>query len=61
METVFNLTPSQSFFFLALNAWIFIIFPVIVIKKLNYLTQILESHLYEEDQDDQDNNQSGTN
>ncbi len=61
METVFNLTPSQSFFFLALNAWIFIIFPVIVIRKLNRLTEIVESYFYAEDEDDQDqdNNQSG--
>ena len=59
METVINFTPTQTFFFLALNAWIFVIFPVIVIKKLNYLTDILESQYYQQDSEDQDN-QSGT-
>ena len=43
MENVFNLTPVQSFLILALNAWIFIIFPVLVLKKLNYMTTLLES------------------
>jgi len=43
MENMFNLTPVQSFIVLALNAWIFVIFPVLVIKKLNYMTTLLES------------------
>ncbi len=60
METVINFTPTQTFFFLALNAWIFVIFPVIVIKKLNYMTDILESQYYQEDSEDKGNNKSGT-
>jgi len=28
---------------LALHAWIFIIFPVLVIRKLNYMTTLLEA------------------
>ena len=39
MENVFQLSPIQSFVILALNAWIFVIFPIIVIKKLNYMVR----------------------
>ena len=51
MENIFHLTPIQSFLVLALNVWIFVIFPVIVIKKLNYLTAVIESQF---DQDQQE-------
>jgi hypothetical protein len=51
MENILNLTPGLSFVILALNAWIFVIFPVLVIKKLNYLTALLESQFVQDDQD----------
>ncbi len=47
-----NLSPLQMLLSLAFEAWI-IIFPIIIIKKLNYLTQLLQSQ-YEEDEADQD-------
>jgi len=43
MENILNLSPVQAFFVVLLNAWIFVIFPLIVIRKLNYLTELLES------------------
>lgn len=52
MENVFNLTPLQSLLIIALNIWIFVIFPTIVIKKLNYMTDLLESHFYNSDESD---------
>lgn len=51
MESIFHLTPFQSLIILVLNAWIFIIFPVIVIRKLNYLTAVMEAQM-EESEDD---------
>ena len=51
MENILNLTPGQSLIILALNAWIFVIFPVLVIRKLNYLTALLESQLVQDDQE----------
>ena len=44
----FNLTPAQAILMLGLQVWIFVIFPVIVIRKLNYLTRLVESQ-FEED------------
>lgn len=53
MEQIFHLTPLQSLIVLALNAWLFIIFPVIVIRKLNYMTAIMEAQMEQpEDGDD---------
>jgi len=51
MGNIFNLTPLQSLFVLALNAWIFVIFPVIFIKKLNYMTDLMEGQYDSENQD----------
>ena len=55
MENFFNLSPLQTFFVLALNAWIVIIFPVIVIRKINYLTELLESQLSDDNTEGQGN------
>jgi len=51
MENILNLTPMQSLLMLALNAWILVIFPIIVIKKLNYMTNLMEAQLDQEDQE----------
>ena len=52
MENIFQLSPVQSFVILALNVWIFIVFPIIVIKKINYLTALLEHQVYGENQEE---------
>jgi hypothetical protein len=54
MENILNLTPVQSLFIVALNVWMFVIFPVIIIKKINYLTAIIEAQFLPEDQDNQE-------
>jgi len=43
MNTVMNFSPLETFIILAINAWMFVVFPMIVIKKLNYMTALLES------------------
>ena len=48
MENILNLTPGQLILAMALQAWTLVIFPVIVIRKLNYLTALVES-FYEEE------------
>jgi len=52
MENVLALTPTQQFFILAIHAWMFIIFPLLVIRKLNRITNLLETQAYEEDSED---------
>lgn len=53
MENLLNFTSGQILFIIALNIWMFVIFPMIVIKKINYLTAIIESQFLPEDQDDE--------
>jgi len=54
MENMLNLTPTQSILVMALNVWIFVVFPMIVIKKLNYLASMMEAQLLgDEDEEDQ--------
>ena len=49
MENFLNLSPVQYLFIFAMQAWIFVIFPVIVLRKINYLTALLEAHIDVED------------
>ncbi|MDP2653894.1 MAG: hypothetical protein Q8Q08_07680 [Candidatus Omnitrophota bacterium] len=55
MEQMLGLTPQQymvqSMIATGLMIWMFVIFPVIVIRKLNYLTALLEAQ-YEDDTED---------
>lgn len=45
-----TISPIQMLLSLAFQAWI-IIFPIILIKKINYLIALIESDKYEEDTD----------
>ena len=49
MENLLQMTPLQFSIALAINVWMFVIFPVIVIRKLNYMTAILESQYYRDE------------
>ncbi|MCR4337474.1 MAG: hypothetical protein NUV91_06685 [Candidatus Omnitrophica bacterium] len=51
MDNVLHLTTGQAFILVALYLWIFIIFPVIVIRKLNYMTSLLEAQFSDEDEE----------
>ena len=52
MENSINLsvTPLQLLLSLALEIWI-VVFPIIIIRKLNYLTALIESKMDMQDQD----------
>jgi hypothetical protein len=49
MENVINLsvTPFQAVLALAFQVWM-IVFPIILIRKINYLTDLLHEHLDED-------------
>ena len=51
MENSINvsITPIQALLGLVFQIWI-IVFPIILIRKLNYLTSLVSSQTYEEDQ-----------
>jgi len=51
MDNMFSLTPMQSLLVLAFNAWIFVVFPVLVLRKLNYLTTLLEAQFEQNEQE----------
>jgi|GEM_PF-1558410 len=62
MENILNLTPGQLMLGLALQVWMLVIFPVIVIRKLNYLTSVMESFCEDEEEGaDNDATKSGEN
>ena len=46
MENTINLsvTPFQAILALAFQVWM-IVFPIILIRKINYLTDLLHEHL----------------
>ncbi|MBU0467644.1 MAG: hypothetical protein KKD07_05540 [Candidatus Omnitrophica bacterium] len=50
MENAISVTisPLQMMLSLAFQAWI-IVFPIILIRKINYLIALIESEKYEED------------
>jgi len=49
MENSINLsvTPFQAILALAFQVWM-IVFPIILIRKINYLTDLLQDHLDEQ-------------
>ena len=49
MDSLLQMSPLQFAIALAINIWMFVIFPVIVIRKLNYMTQILEAQYYSDE------------
>lgn len=51
MENAINLsvTPIQALLALAFQIW-FVVFPIILIRKINYLTAVLHEHLDAHDQ-----------
>ncbi len=40
-----NLTPLQVLLSLAFQIWI-VVFPIILIRKINYLTDLIQDQLY---------------
>lgn len=40
----FTVTPFQALLALAFQMWM-IIFPIVLIRKINYLTELLHDHL----------------
>ena len=48
MENTINLsvTPLQAYLALAFQVWM-IVFPILLIRKINYLTDLLHEHLDE--------------
>lgn len=55
MENTLNLTvtPFQALLALAFQLWI-IIFPIVLLRKVNYLTDLLHEHLGLNDEQAQD-------
>jgi len=53
MENVLSLTTGQQFFIMAVYSWMFIGFPVLVLRKLNQITSLLEAQVYGGDDEDE--------
>lgn len=49
MESMLSqVTPLQMIVMFVIQIWVVVIFPVIVIRKLNYLSELVESQFEEE-------------
>jgi hypothetical protein len=48
-----QITPVQMFFMFAIQLWVVVIFPVMVFRKLNYLTELVESQFEDEAEENQ--------
>jgi hypothetical protein len=55
MDNVLNLTPTpmQLMFAALLQIWLYVIFPVLILRKLNYMRDLLEG-LYDENEPEPD-------
>ena len=49
-----NLTPLQVILSIAFQIWI-VVFPIIIIRKLNYLTDIMQSKNYSNEREETEN------
>lgn len=54
MESMLSqMSGTQLFFMVLIQLWTIVIFPVIVIRKLNYLTELIESQFEDEESEPQ--------
>ena len=52
MEKALSFTLIQQVIIFILQAWVFIGFPVLVLRKLNYIASLLETQIYEDDEEE---------
>ncbi len=43
MRSIFSVTPVQAILAMAFQIWL-IVFPIILIRKINYLAGLIENH-----------------
>ena len=48
-----QISPVQMFFMFAIQLWVVVIFPVMVFRKLSYLTELVESQFEDEAEENQ--------
>lgn len=48
-----QITPTQIFIMFAMQLWVLVIFPFLVFRKLNYLTELVESQFEDEAEESQ--------
>ncbi len=49
MEQILQLSPGQALLLMAMQIWMYVIFPIIVIRKLNYMTEVVEAQYYRDE------------
>ena len=43
-----QISPIQMFIMFVVQIWVVVIFPIMVLRKINYLTELVESQFEEE-------------
>ena len=51
MESVLTLTPAQQVLIIAVQLWLVIFFPLLILRKLNRICNLLEIQVYPEEED----------
>lgn len=46
-----GISPLQMVFLVVLQVWFYIVFPILVLRKLNYLTQLMQNQFEENEED----------
>ncbi len=54
MENILSLTPMQQLIILAVNAWMFVVFPIVVLRKLKHITDLLEMQIDDEEEEEEE-------
>ncbi len=51
MENVLALTPAQQMLFVAIQLWLVVFFPLLILRKLNHISSLLEMQIYQDEEE----------
>ncbi len=52
MESVLTFTPAQQILIVAIQLWLVVFFPLLILRKLNHICNLLEIQVYQDEEDD---------
>jgi len=52
MESVLTFTPAQQVLIVVIQLWLVVFFPLLILRKLNHICNLLEIQVYQDEEDD---------
>ncbi len=52
MESVLTLTPAQQILIVAVQLWLVVFFPLLILRKLNHISNLLEIQVYQDEEEE---------